>query len=1100
MSQRNDGTTSLKATQKGGRGRRTLRSAGLMAACMLALLLLPPGLPLDPAPAASAQSSFNYAEALQKAIFFYEAQISGPKPPWSRVTWRGNSAMDDGDDVGHDLTGGWFDAGDHVKFGFAMASSATMLAWAGVDYRQAIDGEQQLTHYMNNLRWVNDYFIKAHTAPNELWGQVGLGGSDHAFWGSAEVMHLETNRPAFRIHSGCGGSDLAAETAAAMAASSIVFRPTDPAYANTLVAHARQLFAFAQATHPSFYVDCITDATGFYNSHFGNPNDEMAWAAVWLFRATNEAAFLQQARQHYATMCKESGTETPCFTWSQSWNDKHFGTYVLMAKLTGEQPFHVDVQRWLDYWIVGTGRTTRTTAGGLMFVHPFAAIRYATNTAFLSLVYADVLGPAHALYPRYHDFAKSQVDYALGANPRNSSYVCGFGTNPPRNPHHRTAHGTWTNNATGEPNPSVHTLYGGLVGGPNAQDDFAWSDERNLFERTEVATDFNAGLTGALARLAQEFGGSPLANFPPIEVPGNEVFIDARIQDNQPNFTTVQAFIRNRSAWPARIVSQASFRYFFNLEPNVTPAQIQVQTFTSECGGNVTSGPTLLTGSTYYVTVNCPSTIAPTGDSDHRREVQFRLTGPSDAGWDPANDHSFQGLAPTLAPTRRIVLYNAGVRIWGDEPTSTPDFSLSATPASVTVNRSASAASTIGITRSGGFTGAVALTAGPLPTGVTASFNPASATGASSILTFTANATATLGTSNVTVTGTGGGLVRTAVISLTVGQTQTPDFTLSATPASVTVNRSASAASTIGITRSGGFTGAVALTAGPLPTGVTASFNPASVTGASSILTFTANATATLGTTSVTVTGTGGGLTRTAAISLTVAQGDTPNFTLSATPPSVTVNRSASATSTIGIARSGGFTGAVALTAGALPTGVAAAFNPASATGASSTLTFTANATATLGTTSVTVTGTGGGLTRTTAISLTVAQAPTGNGGVTVTTTMGGSPPWYNENRLTFNNTAAISAITVTIVVQRTPGITFNGLYNTVGEVTQTSTGNTNAATITYTWTRTTSLPAGTNRLFVAQTNGNQAHPSSGDTWTVSYTSGGQNFTQSGTF
>ena len=84
-------------------------------------------------PLVQAQASFNYAEALQKAIFFYEAQISGPKPPWSRVTWRGNSAMQDGQDVGRDLTGGWFDAGDHVKFGFAMASSATMLAWGGVE-------------------------------------------------------------------------------------------------------------------------------------------------------------------------------------------------------------------------------------------------------------------------------------------------------------------------------------------------------------------------------------------------------------------------------------------------------------------------------------------------------------------------------------------------------------------------------------------------------------------------------------------------------------------------------------------------------------------------------------------------------------------------------------------------------------------------------------------------------------------------------------------------------------------------------------------------------------------------------------------------------
>src|SRR6185503_4149510 len=275
-------------------------------------------------PAHAQAPSFNYAEALQKAIFFYEEQIAGPKPSWSRVTWRGDSALDDGEDNGRDLTGGWFDAGDHVKFGFAMASSATMLAWGGVEYRAAFESKGQLPHLLNNLRFVNDYFIKAHPSPNELWGHVGDAGSDHSFWGSAEVMHLKTVRPSFRISlDGCNkGSDLVAETAAAMAASSIVFRPTDPAYANTLLSHARQLFSLAQAIHPSYYVDCMPGAP-YYNSRDGGPtgpNDEMAWAAVWLHRATGEAAFLTQARQLYATMCKESQSNTPCFTWTQSWN------------------------------------------------------------------------------------------------------------------------------------------------------------------------------------------------------------------------------------------------------------------------------------------------------------------------------------------------------------------------------------------------------------------------------------------------------------------------------------------------------------------------------------------------------------------------------------------------------------------------------------------------------------------------------------------------------------------------------------------------------------------------------------------------------------
>src|SRR5262247_1120103 len=163
--------------------------------------------------------SFNYGEALQKSLFFYEAQQSGVLPDWNRVNWRGDSGLNDGSDVGKNLTGGWYDAGDHVKFGFPMAASVTLLAMSAVEYRSAYVQSGQLNHLLNNLRFVNDYFIKAHPSANELYGQIGAGGTDHAWWGPAEVMQMA--RPAARITASCPGSDLAGETAAAMAAASI---------------------------------------------------------------------------------------------------------------------------------------------------------------------------------------------------------------------------------------------------------------------------------------------------------------------------------------------------------------------------------------------------------------------------------------------------------------------------------------------------------------------------------------------------------------------------------------------------------------------------------------------------------------------------------------------------------------------------------------------------------------------------------------------------------------------------------------------------------------------------------------------------------------
>jgi endoglucanase len=1073
---------------------RKHRWALALAVFLMAVLIAGP----DKSNTTTAQGpSFNYGEALQKSLFFYEAQQSGVLPDWNRVNWRGDSGLNDGADVGRDLTGGWYDAGDHVKFGFPMAASVTLLAMGAVEYRSAYVQSGQLTHLLNNLRFINDYFIKAHTAPAELYGQIGTGGTDHAWWGPAEVMQMA--RPAARITSSCPGSDLAGETAAAMAASSMVFRQTDPGYADTLLMHARQLYDFADNFRGK-YSDCIRDAGGFYNSWSGF-NDELVWGAIWLYRATNDPAYLTKAQTYYANLSNEPQTTTKSFRWTHAWDDKSYGCYVLLANLTNNPTYRADAERWLDYWSIGAGLRT---AGGLAYVDSagWGALRYAANTAFLALVYSDQLSDA-TKKQRYHDFAVRQINYALGQNPRNSSYVVGFGANPPRNVHHRTAHGSWSDNIN-DPVTSRHILYGALVGGPDTSDNY--TDNRQDFTKNEVATDYNAGFTSALARLYQEFGGQPLASFPIAEPPDtNEMYVEAGVNASGTNFTEIRAFIINKSAFPARMGDKLSFRYFFTLEPGVTPGMITINTNFNQ--GATVSSPQLLSGSTYFVKVDFTGTkIYPGGQSAFRKEVQFRMT--SSGAWNPSNDHSFQGIATTPGATPikapNISVYDGATRVFGAEPgPPTPDFALSASPASLTINRGASGTSTITITRTGGFSSAVTLSAGGLPTGVAASFAPPSTTGDSSVLTLTASSTATLGMAPITITGTGGGLTRTTPINLTVNQPATPDFALSASPASLNVARGASGTSTITITRTGGFTDAVTFSASAPPAGVTISFNPNPAPAGSALMTVTASSTAALGSATINITGTGGGLARITPFNLTVSDVQPPDFTLSASPASLTINRGSSGTSTITITRTGGFTGGVTLSASGLPAGVTANFNPNPATAGSSVLTLSASSTATLGAATVTVTGAGGSLTRTTTVGLTVNDgAGGGNGGVTVTAAINSNSPWYNEEAVRLNNTASLTALSVTIVIQRTTGVGLNGQFNTVGgQILQSNTVT--AATITYQFTLASgqTLGPGTNRTFAAQASGNGTiHPTAGDTWVVSYTTGGVTYTQTGTF
>jgi hypothetical protein len=200
---------------------------------------------------------------------------------------------------------------------------------------------------------------------------------------------------------------------------------------------------------------------------------------------------------------------------------------------------------------------------------------------------------------------------------------------------------------------------------------------------------------------------------------------------------------------------------------------------------------------------------------------------------------------------------------------SGPNYTLSASPSSLTVTQGSSGSSTITVTPSGGFTGSVSLSTSALPSGVTASFGTNPTTG-SSVVTFTASSTATTGTTSVTITGTSGTLSHTTSISLTVNATATPNFSLSASPSSLTVKQGTSGSSTITVTPSGGFTGSVTLSNSALPSGVTASFGTNPTTG-SSVLTFTASSTATTGTSTITITGTSGTLSHTTTVSLTIS-------------------------------------------------------------------------------------------------------------------------------------------------------------------------------------------------------------------------------------
>ena len=146
-----------------------------------------------------------------------------------------------------DLVGGYYDAGDNLKLGFPMAFTTTMLSWSTIEFKDQLEKKNELTNALAAIKWGTDYLMKAHQQPNVLYGEIGDPDSDHQCWQRPEDM--STPRNSYRIDEQHPGSDLAAETAAALAAASITFQSVDNDYASKMLVHATQVWFYFLLYH-----------------------------------------------------------------------------------------------------------------------------------------------------------------------------------------------------------------------------------------------------------------------------------------------------------------------------------------------------------------------------------------------------------------------------------------------------------------------------------------------------------------------------------------------------------------------------------------------------------------------------------------------------------------------------------------------------------------------------------------------------------------------------------------------------------------------------------------------------------------------------------
>ena len=438
--------------------------------------------------------SQDYARHLELSLLFYECQRSGPLPKTNRIYWRHDSMVDAGKDVGVDLSGGYYDAGDNVKYNFPASSAMTLLAWSGIEFAEAYKEAGQYEYLLDAVKWGADYFIKCHAAKDVLYIGVGKGDIDHSFWVPPE--YIQYSYPSYKVDAENPGSEVAAETASTLAAASILFKEVDSEYSATLLKHAIEIYDFAD-TYRGDYHKSEPSVQGYYSSYNGYL-DELAWGAAWLLRATGDQVYLDKFNDIYNR--DWSPYDPYGFLYCSgpiSWDDKRPGAYVLIAQLTKDETFMKNAYEYCDK-ILEKPRT----AGGLFYdqgLSTWASNRYAANAASMLAMFANFLPESDPKRQEYIDFVKSQIDYILGDNPAGIDYVVGADENSPKDVHHRGASGIYGAEDFITPSYNIYTLYGALAGGPGKDD--SYTDSRSNYQMNEVALDYNAGFTMCLAAL-----------------------------------------------------------------------------------------------------------------------------------------------------------------------------------------------------------------------------------------------------------------------------------------------------------------------------------------------------------------------------------------------------------------------------------------------------------------------------------------------------------------------------------------------------------------------------------------------------------------------
>lgn len=418
----------------------------------------------------------NYAKLLQYSLYFFDANMCGSQVGETNAfSWR------DDCHTGDAVEGGFHDAGDAIKCGLTAGFTASSLGWTYYEYQDQFEKTGTAEHYQVIMDYFCDFFKASTTLSNgevtSFVYEMGNDGSDHSTWCAPETMWDRGTSETYSTTN--GASNVAAQYAAALAQNYMISGNEED------LTYATALYNFAAKYRTMTY-----DESTYSDK---DVQDDISWAAGWMYLATGEDAYLTENSKY--TSSKNDWTNDYCY--ANAW----LGAAIINAEITGNWSNAVN---YID---------SKVNANQNQFyvMNSWGSARHNTLMQLCAMVCTKHSAESGK---DYSEWCKKQMNYILGDNNANVCLVVGYNSLSATSPHHRAASNltvssdwhewnSWDGNYA---STDGHTLYGALVGGPTSSDFTTYNHSAKDATSNEVALDYQVGLVGAAAGLYAAYG------------------------------------------------------------------------------------------------------------------------------------------------------------------------------------------------------------------------------------------------------------------------------------------------------------------------------------------------------------------------------------------------------------------------------------------------------------------------------------------------------------------------------------------------------------------------------------------------------------------